>query len=78
MSDAGAISTRRVWFGDPPLRCDACSASVADQFVDGALRHGPWAIMCPTCHSRHGRGLGTGRGQHYVRAADGRLEKRTG
>ena len=52
--------------------CDFCFNDLKEQefFVDGATRmhgglSGPWGLMCPACHARHGRGLGVGCGQKY-------------
>ena len=55
------------WIGFNPLHCDLCQADIVDEFIDGATAMGPWGFMCPPCHRLHGRGLGTGRGQHYQR-----------
>ena len=49
--------------------------AIHDQFVDGATRMGPWAIMTPECHSALGLGLGLGLGQRYARQSDGRWLK---
>jgi hypothetical protein len=43
--------------------------------IDGATTMGPWALMVPESHERHGRGLGLGRGQKYVKQEDGRWLK---
>ena len=59
--------TEKHWSGPIPSTCDLCNYSLerARSFIDGATRMGRWAIMCPSCHDNYGRGLGTGRGQHY-------------
>ena len=57
----------RKWLGNPPANCEVCHASITDTFIDGRTIHGPWANMCPTCHKEIGVGLGTGRGQKYVK-----------
>lgn len=63
--------TRKHWIGNPPERCDLCGVDLVIEFIDGATRQGPWGFMCLSCHTQHGRGLGVGRGQHYVRSVDG-------
>lgn len=53
------------WLGLLPKECDICHHPIKEAFIDGATKFGPWAIMCPKCHSQVGRGLGTGQGQQY-------------
>ncbi len=53
------------WSGPVPFECDVCHDPIDDEFVDGKTRLGPWANMCPSCHGRHGVGVGLGRGQRY-------------
>jgi hypothetical protein len=55
-----------IWTGSPPETCDLCGTMIEKAFVDGALKHGPWAIMCPFCALAHGVGLGEGKGQLYT------------
>ena len=57
---------RRYWMGSKPEKCDLCQGSLKSEFVDGATRRGPWAIMCPRCHKMFGFGLGSGLGQQYT------------
>jgi len=52
-------------------RCDVCNSETPLEYFDAATRGGPWANMCRVCFSNYGIGLGTGRGQHYVRDAAG-------
>lgn len=33
---------------------------------DGKTKYGPWANMCEDCFTKHGTGLGTGKGQKLV------------
>lgn len=54
------------WLSSKPTKCDLCKGKFRDNtFIDGKTVYGPWAIMCTTCHSHSGHGLGTGRGQKY-------------
>ena len=53
------------WMSEAPQKCDICGKPLAQQFVDGKTRMGPWGIMCAVCHHKHGVGLGTGKGQRY-------------
>ena len=64
----------KYWNGDPQ-DCDICHKKLSDSFVDGATTMGPWAIMCQTCFSAFGVGLGTGRGQRYEKQKDNRWLK---
>jgi hypothetical protein len=61
-----AKTTEKKWMGAKPDSCDLCGHVLkSGQFIDGKTVHGPWAIMCPTCHLMYGVGLGTGLGQRY-------------
>ena len=55
------------WLGTWPAQCDCCHSKLDTHtfFVDGRTKSGPWALMCPVCHDRFGKGLGLGRGQRY-------------
>ncbi len=64
------MSPAKAWVGTPPATCDLCPASLTATFVDGKTQRGSWANMCLRCHKIHGVGLGTGRGQRYVRSGD--------
>ena len=61
------LDLQKRWSGVTPSACDICKCKLetAGSFIDGATRQGQWAIMCPSCHSLYGYGLGTGRGQQY-------------
>lgn len=54
------------WLGNVP-EMDDFGKLISDTFVDGKTVHGPWAIMSPITHECYGLGLGTGRGQKYVK-----------
>jgi hypothetical protein len=64
----------RYWTG-PVGEKDDFGAPITDEFIDGATLQGPWAIMAPSTWKRHGRGLGSGRGQRYEKQTDGRWLK---
>ncbi len=60
------MAKQKTWMGSPIRACDFCKESLEGKnFVDGATRYGPWAIMCEVCCKEHGRGIGQGRGQLY-------------
>jgi hypothetical protein len=49
-------------------KCDICGTSIkgtVEWFVDGRMKGGSWALMCPRCFESHGVGLGIGFGQKY-------------
>jgi hypothetical protein len=51
-------------------QCDMCEivwGVKKEAAVDGKTKNGPWANMCETCFKKHGVGLGTGKGQRYVK-----------
>lgn len=53
------------WVGERPKNCDFCQKPLQKFFIDGKTSLGPWGILCLSCHSIHGIGLGTGKGQKY-------------
>lgn len=58
-------------------KCDLCGKPLKDHvpyFVDGNTAYGCWALMCPTCFQKVGRGLGTGKGQKYDGKTGEKLE----
>lgn len=61
---------------DPQQRCDICWTQ-STTIIDGKTKRGPWAYMCPRCHSFNGVGLGEGRGQRFV-SVDGKWIKDMG
>ena len=71
--------TDRYWLSDVGA-CDLCKRELAPlgTMIDGATTFGPWGLMCPECHARYGRGIGTGAGQRYEVQADGRWLKTGG
>lgn len=57
------------WLGDQ-TNCDICEENLnwcanKQWFVDGKIKGGPWALMCPRCFEMYGVGLGLGKGQKY-------------
>lgn len=61
------IVKEQFWNDDLPVGCALCPRQFTerDQFIDGATRGGPWAIMCRSCFAHFGVGLGPGMGQLY-------------
>lgn len=61
------------WVGDPPNKCELNPEHpITDQFIDGRILRGGWAIMCPQCHKQYGGGLlGVGYGQRYKKHPKG-------
>lgn len=79
MSDAKP----KYWMGDDPIKCDLSDAMPGRHgdmtvFVDGRMAGGSWANMCSICHAKYGVGLGTGRGQQYMKQENGRWLKTAG
>ena len=65
------------WYGDP--HCDICATECDHYLQDGVTKMGPWATMCRTCMSKFGIGLGTGKGQEYLKNEEtGEFEKLRG
>ena len=62
------------WTGDVDTK-DDFGVLIANEFVDGKTKQGPWAIMAPSSWRRQGVGLGLGRGQRYKKQADGQWLK---
>lgn len=56
---------KKQWFDERPTHCQVCDGTLHEKFIDGRTQWGPWALMCTTCHSSYGCGLGSGRGQAY-------------
>lgn len=65
-----------VWMGPVPEKCDTCGTPIDGKFYDAATKMGPWACMCPSCHTLGL--LGPGKGQEYTRRSDGKYEKTAG
>jgi hypothetical protein len=55
------------WMGSTPTRCDLCNTKLKHLFVDGKTVMGSWGILCAKCFEDCGVGLGTGKGQLYIR-----------
>lgn len=67
-------SKPRYWYMDVPPK-DDFGQPIEEEFIDGATRMGPWAIMTPASHQTYGVGLGVGKGQMYEKQADGKWLK---
>lgn len=66
---------REVYWTGPVGTADDFGIKITDTIIDGKTTMGPWALMTPETHARMGCGLGTGRGQKYVKQADGKWLK---
>lgn len=58
------------WLDVPPTKCDICQKPIEDEFVDGEMANGMWAITCSDCHEKPGCGVGPGVGQRYRKIGD--------
>ena len=65
--------SKKIWMGS--TKCDICGEELTKILIDGRTSNGSWAVMCPKCHKIHGVGLGTGKGQKYVRDTEGDFVK---
>lgn len=70
--------TKAVKYVNPPEMCDLCGRTIQNDFVDGRIKSGHWANMCFRCYEENGVGLGTGKGQHYVKGHNGNFIKMEG
>jgi len=63
------------WVGDVE-EADDFGAPIKDEFIDGRIETGQWAVMSPASWKMFGNGkLGTGYGQRYKKQADGKWLK---
>jgi hypothetical protein len=55
------------WIGEVPEKCEACGQPfTGNVFFDAAVGvRRIWGLVCLTCHTLSGHGLGTGKGQKY-------------
>jgi hypothetical protein len=63
---------------NPPKACDlpSCKALITSEFSDARLPdYGVWGNVCPSCAKRERVRYGTGLGQRYVIADDGKYYK---
>lgn len=64
------------WLSDVPDACQLSGRKIITEFVDGRVPGmSSWAIMAPDYFRGIGGTLGTGRGQHYRKQANGRWLK---
>ena len=57
------------WIGPVPAHCNICNAPITAEFYDARTYSGRWGNFCKVCFLKHTSGrLGTGFGQHYVKA----------
>jgi hypothetical protein len=65
----------KYWMGQVPTLDDFGDA-IKNVFIDGKTKYGPWAFMTPSSWRQNGVGTyGTGFGQRYVKAANGKWMK---
>jgi len=63
--------TNGMWVGSVPDKCEVSGEPIDKVFIDGqTVFNGSWAIMCPKCHEKFGKGLGTGKGQKYEKQGE--------
>lgn len=68
-------SAPRFWVGDVGEK-DDFGVDIVEDFIDGKMIEGPWAIMTPQSWKQHGIGIfGTGCGQMYHKTPDGKWMK---
>lgn len=76
--DMERAKQHNVYFSSPPDACDLCGRSLGQEkyMIDCGIKGVPqgWACMCADCFSTHGRGIGWGTGQLYLRDSKGWLE----
>lgn len=75
-----SVESDPVYWTAPVGGFDDFDAPITDTFIDGKTTDGPWALMTPDSWAKYGayKVLGTGRGQKYVKQADGRWLKTEG
>ena len=56
---------------NPPIACQICNKKINDRFYDCKVSLGGWCDCCPACSSNYGIGLGTGKGQEYIKQDNG-------
>ena len=61
------------WCGETV--CNICGKRIEDTLYDAKTFRGVWATMCQDCFNHYGVGLGSGRGQKYVKNDKGEFEK---
>lgn len=78
------VPEKRTTQKTPPETCNlhgtthqsrGCVGAIKNEFFDASLNLGTWADVCPACFGVYGQGVGTGRGQHYKKATDGKFYK---
>jgi hypothetical protein len=58
------------WYGSPPVACDLCGDSLAEEFFDSRTRRGPWGNICRPCWRAENGRLGVGVAQRYMKLDD--------
>lgn len=76
------MTVKRFAFTPTPEKCDDCKRDLS--LKEGTLMYdakhpsGPWGCFCAHCFSNNGMSIGIGKGQSYVREADGKFWFRRG
>lgn len=66
-------SRKKQYFAGMPDPCGVCGKEMEhfNLFVDGKMKQGGWANLCPECFQRHGAGVSWGVGQLYRKVGSG-------
>ncbi len=64
------MTAKLVWTG-VVNDCDICGHPLSTVFYDAKTRGGPWGLLCPTCFTIRGVGIGQGVGQKYELQREG-------
>ena len=76
--DMDRANKEQSYFCGTVEQCDICQCYFRDQqyLVDCELKDKPgWCYMCGSCFSKHGKGIGYGVGQLYMRQPNGKWLK---
>lgn len=68
------IASAKYWNGTVGDK-DDFGDKIKDIIIDGKTNMGPWGLMTERSFSRHGVGLGLGKGQKYKKQSNGKWLK---